>query len=139
MAQKAAAKTREQEAATTHGFFPVWMAAAGWAVPGLGHLLQKKWDRAAVFFISIATLAVVGLASSGHLYAPDLDSPFDTLGFLADICAGGFYLVAKLLGIGATDIGQAYGDYGTVLFLAAGLLNFLCLLDAYDIAAGKKD
>ena len=141
MAQKAAAKTRENEAATVGGFFPYWVAAAGWAVPGLGHLLQKKWDRAAVFFISIATLAVVGLASSGHLYGFDLDSPFDfnTLGFLADICAGGFYVGAKLLGIGATDIGQSYGDYGTVLFLAAGLLNLLCLLDAYDIAAGKKD
>ena len=119
--------------------YPYWMAVAGWAVPGLGHLLQKKWDRAAVFFVSIAAMAVLGLASSGRLYNFDRDSPFETLGFLADLGAGGFYFAARLLGIGARDIGQASGDYGSVLFLTAGLLNLLCLLDAYDIAAGKKD
>lgn len=137
MARKAAVKTAEKAAAPA--MFAYGVAAAGWAVPGLGHLLQKKWDRAAVFFISVAALAVVGLAGGGHLYNFDLDSPFEALGCLADICAGAFYVVPKLLGIGAVDTGQASGDYGSVLFLAAGLLNLLCFLDAYDIAAGKKD
>lgn len=139
MAGKQATKTLKKEAAPAIGLFPYWVAAAGWAVPGLGHLLLKKWDRAAVFFVSIGALAVLGLASGGHLYSPDLSSPFDTLGFLADLCAGCFYLAARILGLGAFDIGQAWGDYGTVFFLTAGLLNLLCLLDAYDIAVGKKE
>ena len=121
------------------GMFPYWVAAAGWVVPGMGHLLQKKWDRAAVFFVSIGAMAVLGLASGGHLYPLDLGSPFDVLGFLADLCAGIFYFVARILDLGAFDIGQAWGDYGSVFFLTAGLLNLLCLLDAYDIAAGKKE
>lgn len=139
MARKPESKEEKEAAPPGRGLYAFGVAAAGWAVPGLGHLLQKKWDRAAVFFLSIATLAVVGLASSGHLYGFDLNSPFETLGCLADLGAGGFYIAAKLVGVGARDIGQASGDYGSVLFLAAGLLNVLCLLDAYDIAVGKKD
>ena len=140
MAEKQAAKTLKKEAVPEAvGMYPYWVAAAGWLVPGLGHLLLKKRDRAAVFFVSIGAMAVLGLASGGHLFSIDLGSPFDTLGFLADLCAGGFYFAARILGRGTGDIGQACGDYGTVFFLTAGLLNLLCCLDAYDIAVGKKE
>lgn len=140
MAKASATKAAKKEAAAVAmGLFPYWVAAAAWAIPGLGHLLLKKWERAAVFFVSIGAMAVLGLAGNGHLFGFDLSSPFETLGFLADLCVGGFYVGARLLDLGANEVGQASGDYGTVFFLTAGLLNLLCLLDAYDIATGKKE
>jgi hypothetical protein len=40
------------------------------------------------------------------------------------------------LGIGAMT-SQSY-DYGTTFLWVAGLLNFLIILDAFDIARGRK-
>jgi hypothetical protein len=34
--------------------------------------------------------------------------------------------------------GLPSADYGTKFLLVAGLLNVLCILDAYDIAVGNK-
>jgi hypothetical protein len=60
------------------------------------------------------------------------------LGFLGDLGAGVLFLLGWLAGLGHTYMGRASGDYGTVFFLCAGLLNLLIALDAYDIAARKK-
>jgi len=34
------------------------------------------------------------------------------------------------------DVAHATGDYGTRLFAAAGMLNFLTILEAYDLGRG---
>ena len=118
----------------------------GWLVPGLGHLLQKKFDRAVVFFISVTTMAGLGLAMGAMLYGPAIDRSqggfvtlLHTLGFLGDLGAVLYFTAAKLAGLGENYLPRASGDYGTVFFLCAGLLNFLTALDAYDIAVGKKE
>ncbi len=121
------------------------LGLVGWAVPGLGHLLQKKYDRAGVFFFSIVAMASLGLAMGGKLYAPPFDhsqGSFVTLlhllGFLGDLGAGALFFLAQFLGLGREYMNRALGDYGTVFFLCAGLLNLLTALDAYDVAVGKK-
>jgi len=118
----------------------------GWVVPGLGHLLLKKFDRAAVFFFSISAMAGLGLAMGAKIYAPSLDRSqglfvllLHLLGFLGDLGAGGFYFAARWAQLGENYMPRALGDYGTVFFLCAGLLNLLTALDAYDIAVGKKE
>jgi hypothetical protein len=133
------ARTRSQTQAWLLGL-------AGWAVPGLGHLLQKKYDRAGVFFFSIVAMASLGLAMGGKLYAPPFDrsqGSFVTLlhllGFLGDLGAGALFFLAQFLGLGREYMNRALGDYGTVFFLCAGLLNLLTALDAYDVAVGKKE
>lgn len=139
-AVKAAPTTKQSEARA-------WLlAAAGWAVPGLGHLLQKKFDRAAVFFVSIAAMGVLGLAMGAKLYGPPFTrdsglfvAVLHVLGFLGDLGAGALFLAAKAAGLGQTYLDRGLGDYGTVFFLCAGLLNMLTALDAYDIAMGKKE
>ncbi|HKZ52095.1 MAG TPA: DUF6677 family protein [Candidatus Acidoferrales bacterium] len=122
------------------------LGALGWAVPGLGHLLLKKYDRAGGFFVSIAAMASLGLAMGGKLYGPPFDhsqGSFVTLlhllGFVGDLGAGALFFVARFLGMGQEYMNRALGDYGTVFFLCAGLLNLLTALDAYDIAVGKKE
>ncbi|MFQ5723382.1 MAG: DUF6677 family protein [Terriglobia bacterium] len=123
-----------------------WLyAVVGWLVPGLGHLLLRKFDRAVVFFFSIVAMAGLGLAMGGKLYAPPFSGatgPFLTLlhvlSFLGDLGAGVIYFAAQFASLGGDYMGRALGDYGTVFFLCAGLLNLLTALDAYDIATGKK-
>lgn len=123
-----------------------WMLGAlGWAIPGLGHLILKKYVRAAVFFVSVAAMGVMGLAMGAKLYAPPFDRSqgffvllLHVLGFVGDLGAGAMFIVARLAGLGQQYMDRALGDYGTVFFLCAGLLNLLTALDAYDIAVGKK-
>jgi drug/metabolite transporter (DMT)-like permease len=124
---------------TQSGLFALVVAAAAWAVPGLGHLLLRKWGRAAVFFVSVATLALTGVALRGHIFARGSGDLFDMLGFLADLGAGGFYFVCRTIENGGPDVSRAAGDYGTRFFATAGVLNLLCVLDAYQIASGQKD
>lgn len=149
MADTEATKTvaKEAPAPTARVEARAWfLGLLGWAVPGLGHLLLKKYDRAGVFFVSIATMGGLGLAMGGKLYGLPLEqgqglfvSLLHLLGFLGDLGAGAMFLAAHFTGLGQMYMDRALGDYGTVFFLSAGLLNLLTALDAYDIAVGKKD
>ena len=79
------------------------------------------------------------LAMQGRFFDPAPSNMVETLGFLGDFCSGLLFLGAKLLGYHATASASPIADYGTKFLLVAGLLNVLCVLDAYDIAIGKKD
>ncbi len=111
---------------------------ASWLVPGLGHLLLRRWGRAVVFFLCVAALAVAGILLRGHVFSPKTDDAFEMLGFLADFGAGGFYFLSRVYENGGPDVSVAAGDYGTRFFATAGVLNLLCTLDAFDTATGKK-
>ncbi len=116
-----------------------WVAGvAGWLVPGLGHVLVRRWARAAVYFLCVGLLAIAGLALRGNIFSAHGNDAFDVLGFLADLGAGVFYFVARLIQNGGPDVSHAAGDYGTRLFATAGVLNLLCALDAHEIARGRK-
>ena len=45
-------------------------AVAGWIVPGLGHLLLRRWSKAAVYFLCVGGLAYAGLVMRGGVFAP---------------------------------------------------------------------
>ena len=114
------------------------MTLLAWAVPGLGHLLMRRWARGLVLFACVAALAAIGLGLRGRLFETRTGDFFDFLGYLADLGAGGFFYVAKYLQNGASDVSRAAGDYGTRFFAAAGVLNLLCVIDANQIASGDK-
>ena len=120
-------------------FYAGAVAVAAWIVPGLGHLFLKRWGRAAIFFVSVAVLAVTGVALRGRIFTSGNGDLFDLLGFLADLGAGAFYMAARSVENGGPDVSVAAGDYGTRFFATAGVLNLLCVLDAYQIALGKKE
>jgi len=113
-------------------------AIAGWVVPGLGHLLLRRWSKAAVYFLCIGGLACAGLTMRGGVFGAGAEDLFDRLGFFADLGAGVFYFLAHQIQAAGPDVAHATGDYGTRLFAAAGMLNFLTVLEAYDIGRGGE-
>lgn len=113
--------------------------AIAWLIPGAGHLIQKRWGRGALLMISIFAMFLLGLALQGRIYKPNGGDILDILGFIGDLGAGGLYIVTRALDLGHGIIAHATADYGTKYIIVAGLLNFICVADAYHIAIGKKN
>jgi hypothetical protein len=112
--------------------------AVGWLIPGAGHIIQRRWIRGALLFVSIGTLFVLGLMMQGHIYKANGGDILDILGFIGDLGAGGMYIVTLAMNWGQGAIAFATADYGTKFMIVAGLLNFIAVADAYHIAIGKK-
>jgi len=124
-----------------------WLiATAALFVPGAGHLLLRRWGRAALMGGAVWLCFILGLVMGGHMF--DLStgqgsSPFlQVPPMIANLGSGALYLICWFLGVGFADDPQqaarATYEYGTTFLLIAGLLNYLTMLDAFDIAAGRK-
>jgi hypothetical protein len=112
--------------------------AFGWLIPGAGHLIQKRWGRGLLLMGSVVIMFVLGLLMQGRVYKPNGGDILDILGFIGDVGAGGMYIVCRALDLGHGVVAHATADYGTKFIIAAGLLNFMSVADAYHIAMGKK-
>ena len=111
---------------------------AGWLVPGLGHLLQKRPWRAAVFFVSISAMILMGVSMGGKIYPFQTENPLTILAFFADLGNFLVYVLSRHLGFGQGALERVTFEFGTAYIAGAGLLNYLVALDAFDIARGKK-
>ena len=111
---------------------------AGWLVPGLGHLIQRRWVRGLLLMISVLAMFFVGLGMEGKLYAANTGDILDMLGFVGDIGGGGLYILGRVMDWGHGAVYMATADYGTKYVIVAGLLNVIAAVDAHQIAIGKK-
>lgn len=111
---------------------------AGWLVPGLGQALQKMWGRAVACFLTVGALVFFGAGMRGKVFTSRGNDAFDSLGYLADLGTGSFYILARALESNGPDVSHAGGDYGTRFMAAAGVLNLLAALHAYEAARGRK-
>ena len=116
----------------------VLVPAIAWLIPGAGHLMQKRWIRGFLLMASVVIMFVLGLLMQGRVYQPNGGDILDILGFIGDVGAGGLYIVTRVLDLGHGVVAHATADYGTKYIIVAGLLNFICVADAYHIAIGKK-
>jgi hypothetical protein len=114
------------------------IGVAGWLVPGLGHAVLKMWGRAMACFLTVGLLVIFGAGMRGNVFNSNGNDAFDTLGYAADLGTGTFYLLARSLEINGADVSHADGDYGTRFLAAAGVLNLLAALHAYEAARGRK-
>jgi hypothetical protein len=138
MVNSTAVKARTVEPAQPSSAMAVLAPAIGWLIPGAGHLIQRRWIRGLLLFISITSLFVLGLLMQGHIYKANGGDILDMLGFIGDLGAGGLYIATLALNGGRGAIAFAIADYGTKFMIVAGLLNFIAVADAYHIAIGKK-
>jgi hypothetical protein len=108
-------------------------------VPGLGHLLLKRWKRGVIIGVVLISVFALGIALHGKLSTFDPTNRLSVFFVFADAGSGLLYLGCLLAQVGF-DL-QAKNptyEYGTALLHLVGLLNYLVALDAYDIAAGRK-
>jgi hypothetical protein len=131
---------------------PFAVLAVAWLVPGLGHWILGKRNRAMVFAIVIVCAFVTGVLLNGELGAPKPQSPFSWLAAFACLGNGVLYFARMLwlnglggfLGSipyelqGGGNPSAAGFAYGNTFLYTAGLMNLLTVLDASDIARGEK-
>ncbi|HEY6374623.1 MAG TPA: DUF6677 family protein [Edaphobacter sp.] len=117
---------------------PAIVLLAGWLVPGLGHLLLKKWTRASLIFASIVSMFGIGLALKGKVYSPNTAELLDMLNFAGNLGTGLLYAIARIFDLGQASVQVAVADYGTKFIVVAGLLNIISAVDAHSLATGRK-
>jgi hypothetical protein len=117
---------------------PALFALAAWLLPSAGHFLLGRSRRAAVFLLVIGTALATGLLLEGNLYRPISGQPMSYLASFGAMGSGLPYVVLRWLAGYEGQASAAGYEYGTAFLLSAGLMNLLLVLDAWDIATGRK-
>ncbi|HUD73227.1 MAG TPA: DUF6677 family protein [Dongiaceae bacterium] len=140
---------------------PVVPCLLAWLLPGLGHAWLGRMGRAAAFFLIVLSTFALGIVSGGSASVVDRQQPLSFLATLDGLAMGPLDLVARKATLGEIvfALPDAEGDphrqalltrirervkiatyeYGSTFLLTAGLMNILLILDAFDIATGRKD
>lgn len=116
----------------------VLLELVAWAVPGAAHLWLGRRQKGLVFLIVLPLMFYIGLRLDGRLFPFDISQPLVALAAVADVGLGVPFLIARLFDLGAGRVVASTFEYGNAFLIVAGLLNFLVMLDAFDIALGRK-
>ena len=112
-------------------------------VPGAGHLYLGKRARAIAFFCIVILMLVIGMAINGRVYTGGGGSLLGLLATLGTMGAGVPYFIAiwspAHLWSAGGDVTSITFEHGTAFTITAGLMNLLLMLDAFDIAEGRKE
>ena len=79
----------------------------------------------------------LGLLLQGRIFSLELGEPLVGLAAVANMGAGLPWLLARLAGAGQGTVTAVTYEYGNCFLIVAGLLNFLVILDAFDIGQKK--
>jgi hypothetical protein len=125
------------------------MGVLAWFVPGAGHVAQGRWGRGLLIGGAVMAMFFTGLVFGGHLF-PIWETQSAGAGgggsallqvppMIANMGAGVLYLICWATGTGFVEhASYETFEYGNTFLLVAGLLNYLGMLDAFDIAVGRK-
>jgi hypothetical protein len=116
----------------------VALCVAAWAIPGAGHFWLGRVQKGTVFLLALTTMFAAGLLLEGRLFPFDLGEPLVALAAIANAGLGLPWIVGRSLSLGTGVVTAVTYEYGNSFLIVAGLLNFLVVLDAYDIASGHK-
>jgi len=114
------------------------LCGLAWLVPGAGHLWLRRSQKGVVFLATLPLMFAFGLVLDGRIFPVEPSQPLVALAALADLGVGAACVVARLAGLGAGVVVSPTYEYGNTFLITAGLLNMLVVLDAYDIALGRK-
>jgi hypothetical protein len=111
---------------------------AAWIVPGAGHFMLGKRQRATIFFAVIIVAITVGCLLDGNLYRIVQNQPLTVLATLGSMGMGAPYFILRFIfGYQGNVIAAGY-EYGSAFLLTAGLMNLLLILDTWDLLRGRK-
>ena len=80
----------------------------------------------------------LGLMLEGRLFPVEINQPLVALAALAEMGIGAAFFLARQAGAGAGRVVALTYEYGNAFLIVAGLMNMLVVLDAFDIAQGRK-
>jgi hypothetical protein len=110
-----------------------------WLIPGAGHLYLRRFGRGLVLMGAIGLLFVLGVALDARLQLHfGMDDVLASAFSLAQVAMGLPYFLARALGHSAGLVTSVTFEYGNTFTAVGGLLNVLVILDAHDIAVGRK-
>jgi len=136
VATKSTTAERTKSAAEPGALAVVCLLA--WLLPGAGHLWLGRRQKGFIFLLVIPFMFLVGLWLQGRLFPLAMSEPLVFLGALADRAIGTPYMLARMLDAGSGTVIAVTYEYGNTFLMTAGLLNALVILDAFDIAMGRK-
>lgn len=116
----------------------VLVCLAAWAVPGAGHFWLGRAQKGLVFLVALTSMFVVGLALKGRLFPFEFSEVLVALAAFANFGLGLPWIIARTFDLGNGVVTAVTWEYGNSFLIVAGLLNFLVVLDAFDIATGRK-
>jgi TM2 domain-containing membrane protein YozV len=140
---------------------PLLPCVLAWLLPGLGHFYLGRRGRGGVFFAVVMACFGLGIASGGASTLIDPRQPLSYLAVFDNLATGPIELLSRRLTYGRivyrlpgeegdsrraelldrlrARVRRVTYDYGNTFLLTAGLMNILLILDAFDIATGRKD
>jgi len=116
----------------------VLLCLASWAMPGAGHLWLGRRSKGLIFLVALPVMFVMGIALHGRLFPFDVSEWLVCLAAVADLGIGVPYFICGALGYGGGEVRAITYEYGNAFLIVAGLLNLLVVIDAYDVAVGRK-
>jgi hypothetical protein len=116
----------------------VLVSLCAWLVPGAGHLWFGRRQKGIIFLVTLPLMFLTGIWLQGRIFPFEPSEPLVALAAIANVGIGVTWFVARTLEIGNGLVTAATYEYGNTFMIVAGLLNFLVMLDAYDIGMGRK-
>jgi hypothetical protein len=116
----------------------VLLCLAAWVIPGAGHLWMGRRQKGIVFLLALPAMFAIGLLLHGRIFPFEVSEPLVALAAVANVLAGGPWMIARMLETGTGIVTAATYESGNCFLIVAGLLNFLVILDAFDIGMGRK-
>ena len=142
------------------GASAVLSCALAWILPGAGHFYLGKRRRGGVFFLVVLATFLLGVLNEGRSYLMDRQDPLSYFCTLANVATGPLEFLNRratygrlvyslppeenspeaqaLLAAMRDRVKSVTEEYGKTYLLTAGLMNMLLILDAFDIAIGRK-
>jgi len=122
---------------------PILVGIVAWFFPGAGHLVQKRYIRGTVISVVVWLMFAIAIISGGAHY-PGFEFKDGALLYLLNIFAklgNGLGAIVSMIMAGTpipNVASKATFEYGGRFLEVAGLLNYLAVVDAVDIASGRK-
>ncbi len=116
---------------------PYLAAVLAWVLPGAGHAYLGRSARALAFLALVLSSLAIGCSLDGRLAWVFRGPPLQVLATFGGLGSGAPSLVLHMAGYQGAVEAPGY-EYGSVFILTAGLMNMLLVLDAWDIASGRK-
>lgn len=116
----------------------VLLCLGAWLVPGAGHLWLGRRQKGVIFLVALPLMFLTGLLLDGGISPFELSEPLVALAAASNVAIGLPWLLARMFDLGGGVVTAASYEYGNCFMIVAGLLNSLVILDAFDVAMGRK-